>query len=661
MAAAPRRIEKVLIANRGEIACRLIRTARALGYRTVAVASTADARARHARMADEVAPIGAAAPDQSYLSIPALIEAARRSGADAVHPGYGFLAENADFAQACAEAGLIFVGPGAEAMRLMGNKRAAKTCIRAAGIACVPGYEGEDQSDEALIAEARRIGFPLMVKAAAGGGGRGLRRIDTADALPAALTAARSEAASSFGSSELILEKALADPRHVEFQVLGDHHGSIVHLGERDCSVQRRHQKIIEEAPSPAVDAALRRAMGEAAVAVAQAVGYVNAGTVEFLLDADGQFYFLEMNTRLQVEHPVTEAVTGLDLVALQFRIAEGEPLPFAQDEVQISGHAVEARLYAEDPAAGFAPMSGRILAWRPAQGEGVRVDHGLTPGGEVTSHYDALLAKIIAHGPDREAAIRRLDRALSETLCLGPVTNRGFLRAILGSDAFRSGTATTTFVESDTSALPAGDERAETLAEALAASLLVAPQRRDLLAGWWSTGPASHPVRLTGRNQTSWLSVTIAGERFDVTRGDETLTLTIAERRRNRLRFLEAGRERTARFAIDGTRIHLDLDGRDFTFEDITYAPATAHEASESKLRAPMSGRIVRLAATPGMAVAKGEVLVVIEAMKMEHEIAAPMAGTIEAVHVREGDQVAMRDVLVSLAPASPADEPAS
>ena len=424
--------EKVLVANRGEIACRVLQSARSLGYRTVAVFSEADAGARHVQLADEAVCIGPATAAESYLNVPALLDACRRSGADAVHPGYGFLSENADFAAACAEAGVTFIGPPAEAIRLMGSKRLSKIAMQEAGVPCVPGYQGEDQSDDTLIKEAEAVGLPLMIKASAGGGGRGMRVVTEPQQIAAQLKSARQEAKSSFGNDELILERAVINPRHVEIQVFGDHHGNVIHLGERDCSVQRRHQKVVEEAPSPVVDEDLRRRMGEAAVNAAKACDYVGAGTVEFLLGADGEFYFLEMNTRLQVEHPVTELVTGQDLVAWQLRVAAGEPLPLTQEQVRLTGHAMEVRLYAEDPAQGYLPQTGPVLSWRPASGEGVRIDHGLVDGAEVGSHYDPMLAKIIAFGASRDEARRRLIRAVEDTVLMGLDDNRRFLERVM-------------------------------------------------------------------------------------------------------------------------------------------------------------------------------------------------------------------------------------
>ena len=404
---------KILIANRGEIACRIQRTAQTLGYRTVAVFSDADAQALHVQMADEAVHIGPAPVNQSYLNIPAILDAARRTGADAIHPGYGFLSENAGFAQACLDAGLTFIGPSVAAIELMGSKRQSKLAMLDAGVPCIAGYQGNAQDDATLQQEANRIGYPLMIKASAGGGGRGMRLVHDGSQLLDQLRTARSEALNAFGSDELILEQALIDPRHVEIQLFGDSHSNLIYLGERDCSIQRRHQKVIEEAPCPVMTPALRQAMGEAALKAGRAVNYVGAGTVEFLLDRNGHFYFLEMNTRLQVEHPVTELITGLDLVELQLNIAAGEPLPLQQADVTLTGHAMEVRLYAEDPAQGFLPQTGDVLRWEPAAR--VRIDHGVLEGQRISPFYDAMLGKIIAHGATREEARRKLLRAVQD------------------------------------------------------------------------------------------------------------------------------------------------------------------------------------------------------------------------------------------------------
>ncbi len=483
---------KVLIANRGEIACRVIRSCRARGLRTVAVVSEADRHALHARLADEAVEIGAAPPRESYLNIERLIQACKATGTQAVHPGYGFLSENAEFAEACAAAGLVFIGPPAEAIRLMGNKAEAKRRMREAGVPCIPGYDGTDQSDATLTREAEKIGLPLMIKAAAGGGGRGMRRVADFAELPAALASARSEAQSAFGSGELILEYALTAPRHVEVQVFADTQGNVIHLGERDCSIQRRHQKVIEEAPSPAVNHELRARMGEVAVQAARAIGYVGAGTIEFLLDTNGEFFFMEMNTRLQVEHPVTELITGLDLVDLQLRVAAGEPLPLAQEDVRLDGHAIEARLYAENPDAGFLPQTGTLLRWQvPA---GVRVDAGVDSGTEITSHYDPLLAKIIAHGQTRDEARQKLIAALRDTTALGLATNKAFLVGCLEHPEFFAGRATTDFIAAHFAPQADADPRSELLAAAalIFAQASAARLPQPELAFWRSSGRAT-------------------------------------------------------------------------------------------------------------------------------------------------------------------------
>ena len=425
-------IRKVLVANRGEIACRIMRTCAEMGIATVGVFSDVDANAAHVRAADEALRLPGVDATGAYLDIEALIAAARRAGADAVHPGYGFLAENAAFALACREAGLTFIGPEPEVIAQMGSKREAKQLAAAAGVPVVPGYQGDDQSDESFGKEAEEIGYPVMVKASAGGGGKGMRLVEDANALPAALAAARREALAAFGDDTLMLEKVISEPRHIEFQIFGDTHSNIIHLGERECTIQRRFQKVIEETPSTALTPELRARMGAAAIAVGRQLGYTNAGTVEFILDADANFYFLEVNTRLQVEHPITELVTGLDLVRWQILVAEGAVLPLDQEQVTFTGHAVEARVYAETPARDFLPASGTVPLWIPPSGEGVRVDSGLRTGDTVSAYYDPLLAKISAWGPERAEALRRLDHALARVVLLGVHTNIAFLRSVL-------------------------------------------------------------------------------------------------------------------------------------------------------------------------------------------------------------------------------------
>ncbi len=450
---------KILIANRGEIALRIMRTARRLGYGVVAVYSDADRDALHVREADQAVRIGEALPAQSYLRIEAIIAAAKASGAGAIHPGYGFLAENEDFAQACRDAGLVFIGPSPEAIRSMGNKAGAKDIMQAAGVPCVPGYQGADQGDAVMLAEAKKIGFPVMIKAVAGGGGRGMRLVADAAAFPDALRSARSEAQGAFGDPTVILERAIVDPRHIEIQVFGDRYGHAVHLGERDCSVQRRHQKLIEEAPSPQVTPKLRARMGAVAVAAVKSIRYEGAGTLEFLLDKNGEFYFMEMNTRLQVEHPVTEAITGLDLVELQLRVASGEPLGLEQEDIKFAGHAIEVRLCSEDAGHDFMPQSGKMALWQMP--EGVRVEHALQSGSEIPPFYDSMIAKIISHGADRNEARGRLICALEQTAAFGVTTNQGFLISCLRHPGFAAGEATTAFIGNHRDdLLVAADER---------------------------------------------------------------------------------------------------------------------------------------------------------------------------------------------------------
>ncbi len=613
---------KVLVANRGEIAWRVMRTAQALGYRTVAVYSDADRDAPHVAFADEAVRIGPPPVGESYLDVERVLAAAKSSGADAVHPGYGFLSENEAFASACEAAGLVFIGPPPAAIAAMGNKAAAKRRMIEAGVPCVPGYQGADQSDATLEAEALKIGLPVMVKAAAGGGGRGMRLVTEAADLVEAIRTARTEAESAFGSGELILEKAVVDARHVEIQVFADAHGNVIHLGERDCSVQRRHQKVVEEAPSPAVDAGLRTRMGAAAVAAARAIGYRGAGTIEFLLGGDGAFYFLEMNTRLQVEHPVTEAITGQDLVAWQLKVASGEPLPLTQDQVAFSGHAIEVRLYAEDAYAGFLPQTGRIDVWRPATGAGVRIDHGMKDGLAISPFYDPMIAKVIAHGATREEARARLVLALRETVVLGPITNRHFLIRLLGHPAFAAGEATTAFLGQHAFPGPAiSDAHWQAAAVLLwrhAAGRWPAPLR-----GWRNSNPEPTPIRLAAGGQERLLLVT----------GDETLPAGL-------------------RHHVDGDDIVVDLDAFTVRFTDRTWAPpATAAAGSDGTLRAPMDGRIVAIKVAAGDSVVRGQTLVVLEAMKIQHQLKAGVDARIETVAVSEGQQVSNRTVLVTMA----------
>jgi geranyl-CoA carboxylase alpha subunit len=651
---------KILIANRGEIACRIARSAKSLGYRTVAVFSDADAGALHVQQADEAVRIGPPAAKESYLNINALLAAAKLTRADAVHPGYGFLSENALFPRACAEAGLVFIGPPAVSIEAMGDKAKAKSLMASAGIPCIPGYHAPDQTHDRLMKESRRIGFPLMVKATAGGGGRGMRLVSSEGELADALARARSEAAGAFGSDGLILEKAIADARHIEFQIFADQQGNVIHLGERECSIQRRHQKVIEEAPSLALSAELRTCMGEVAVAAARAISYVGAGTVEFLLDASGNFYFLEMNTRLQVEHAVTEAVTGIDMVEWQLRIAADDPLPLAQQDVRFRGHAIEARLYVEDPYTDFLPQSGTLADWRPATGDGVRIEHGVAPGENISPFYDPMLAKVIAYGTAREEARRRLIVALEDTVVLGLNTNRNFLVAALRHPAFVAGEATTAFIERY---FPAGSDvmRRPNLnlrIVALAAVLLFEARTRDpggavaATQYWSSTGPANWSLRLTVGNSNQETVVAVLGpDHYLVALGDHMIEVSIAERHDGAVRFTEGGVQKTARFAWQDKVLHLALDGLIAAVRETTLEISRPQKDSDSaELLAPMNGAIIAVHVKAGDRIVRGQRLVVLEAMKMQHEIRAPRDGVVLRVLVETGRQVATRQLLVEL-----------
>jgi geranyl-CoA carboxylase alpha subunit len=641
-------IQKLLVANRGEIACRVIATARAKGYRTVAIYSDADADALHVRLADEAVLIGPGPAAQSYLDIDRVIAAARRTGADALHPGYGFLSERAAFAEACAAAGLIFVGPDPDAIRIMGDKAESKRRMTEAGVPCVPGYLGDDQTDSVFIREAERIGYPIMVKASAGGGGRGMRLVHESGALSAALKSARSEAQAAFGDGRLLLERAVVEPRHVEIQVFGDRHGNVIHLGERDCSVQRRHQKVVEEAPSPAVNAELRARMGQAAVRAAAAIGYVGAGTVEFLLAPDGAFYFLEMNTRLQVEHPVTEMITGLDLVALQLIVAEGKPLPVVQDAVTFSGHAIEVRLYAEDPAGDFLPQTGDVAVWDPATGDGVRIDHGLRVGAAVSPFYDPMLAKLIAWGRDRDEARRRLLRCIEDTRLFGVATNRAFLTATLRNPEFAAGRATTGFIARQ---FPDGftTDSPPAWAPALAAALFADGQG----TGWRSNRWSSHLIKLaSSAGEYEWRAAR-RNTTWEVASGGAAFAIQLLHRAAANVVVLIDGRRFSlgAHVALEEVpRIQLDLNGTILTYEDRSLAqPASAQDArAGGAIRAPMNGAVAQIFVSVGDAVKRGQSLLVLEAMKMEHSILAPIDGFVEAIAVATGAQVATRDTLV-------------
>jgi geranyl-CoA carboxylase alpha subunit len=639
-------MKALLIANRGEIARRIMRTARRVGLRTIAVYSDADRDALHVRDADAGVRLGGAAPRESYLNGAAIIAAAKRAGADSVHPGYGFLAENADFAQAVIDAGLIWVGPPPAAIRQMGDKAQAKRIARQAGLPTIPGAEPDDQSDAGLTAAAKAIGFPLMVKAAAGGGGRGMRRASAISALSAQFDAARSEAEHAFGDGTLLLERALDAARHIEVQVFADAHGNIVHLGERDCSVQRRHQKLIEEAPSPAVDAALRDQLGAAAIALARAVNYVGAGTVEFLLGANRQFYFMEMNTRLQVEHPVTEGVTGADLVEWQLRVAMGERFTRQQSDIRFSGHAIEARLCAEDPADNFLPQAGRVALWRPA--EGVRTDHALASGVEISPFYDSMIAKVIARGATRDEARERLARALDDTVVLGIKTNKALLSDVLRDGEFAAQGATTDFLAHRFAKIEPPKLDAATLA--IAAALRAA--RADF-GEWtsWSNNPgrAMH-VRFDATDVA--LRSDNGVYRAGVNGSDVGLRIVSIDPPHAHVTLDDV--EETVAFAIEGETVHLARAGRSHSLTDTTHDPPArrAAAASDGRLVAPMNGRVVAVNAKAGDTVEAGRALVVLEAMKMEHGLSVAAPARVKAVHVAPGAQVAPGHLLMELEP---------
>jgi 3-methylcrotonyl-CoA carboxylase alpha subunit len=633
----------VLIANRGEIACRIIRTAKRLGLRTVAVYSQADAGAPHARLADEAHLIGPAPARESYLVAERLIEAARRSGAESIHPGYGFLAENAEFAEACAAAGIVFVGPPPAAIRAMGLKDAAKALMEKAGVPVVPGYHGTRQEPKFLREKAYEIGYPVLIKAVAGGGGKGMRRVDKHAEFEASLESAMREARNAFGDDRVLVEKYVASPRHIEIQVFGDSHGNVVHLYERDCSLQRRHQKVIEEAPAPGMPAAMREAMGNAAVAAAKAVGYAGAGTVEFIADGSSElsadrFWFMEMNTRLQVEHPVTEAITGLDLVEWQFRVAAGEALAFASGSVPLNGHAVEARLYAEDPEKGFLPSTGALVALDFPHRDGIRIDSGVEAGGAVTPYYDPMIAKVIAHAPTRDQALDRLVAALDETRVAGPRTNLSFLAALLRADGFRSGAFDTGFIDRNLEALGAVPHRRDGAAAAFGAARLLARERTRLSTK--ANGEGASPwdamdaFQLTGARSAA-LPLLVDGESVDaqVRYGGDGAAVTV-----------DGAAPAGDAVALDGGDAVYVLRGgrqtvvrlKDFEAIDVE------HFDSDGAIAAPMHGKVLAILVEPGAVVHKGQRVAVIEAMKMEHALSAPIDGIVADISVAVGNQVA-------------------
>ena len=638
--------KSVLIANRGEIACRIARTARRLGLRTIAVYSEADSAALHVRLCDEAHAIGPAPAAESYLCIDKLIATAKQAHAQCIHPGYGFLAENADFAQACIDAGIVFVGPKPAAIRAMGLKSNAKALMEKAGVPVVPGYHGDRQEPKFLKEKAYEIGYPVLIKAVAGGGGKGMRRADRHADFDTALAAAMREAKAAFGDERVLIEKYVNAPRHIELQVFADRHGNAIHLNERDCSLQRRHQKVIEEAPAPGMSAQLRAAMGTAAVAAAKAAGYEGAGTVEFIADGarglrpDG-FWFMEMNTRLQVEHPVTEAVTGLDLVEWQFRIAAGEKLPLTQAQVPLTGHAVEARLYAEDPERGFLPSTGRLIALKFPQGDGLRVDTGVEEGSEVTPFYDPMIAKLIAHGNSRDEALDRLAGALDNTIVVGPRSNAGFLAALCRAAEFRKGDFDTGFIARNLAALgavPQGLDRAaaalgtQKLVERESARIAAVFEREpDAPASPWDSGDA---FQQSGARRLA-LPILVEGE---------SIVAQVAYGPGGALVAIDGIAPASDAVAVDeGDAVYVLRHGRQtkVSLRNLSL-DETGDDATGGLVRAPMHGKVLALLVEQGARVRRGQRLAIIEAMKMEHTLVAPIDGTVAEIAVAADAQVA-------------------
>ena len=651
----PTPFNSILVANRGEIACRIMRTAKSMGLRTVAVYSDADAHAPHVKMADQAVLMGPAPVNESYLVIDKILNAAKQSGAEAIHPGYGFLSENATFATACKKAGIVFIGPEPDAIDLMGDKAKSKRRMIKAGVPCVPGYQGTKQGYKTLISESKDIGFPIMVKAAAGGGGRGMRLVESEKTLADAIKDARSEAKNAFGSDVLILERAVQRPRHVEIQVFADKYGNTIHLGERDCSVQRRHQKVLEEAPCPVMTEELRAAMGAAAVKAAQDIGYIGAGTVEFMLDSSGEFFFLEMNTRLQVEHPVTEMVTGLDLVELQIRVARGEELGLTQNDIALAGHAIEARLYAEDPSADFLPSTGPIKLWEPASGSGIRIDSGIETGGEVSPFYDPMIAKLIAYGSSRDDARQKLIKALKETSLFGVRNNKSFLIDALSHDDFAKGAATTAFIgenfmDNDLKKKPVSNSVAAIAAvlqyelardDAMANSLDVACK----LINWSSASKITTPYLYLDEDKELAVYVTPnSDQEYHVTVGDQSLTLTMMSRRDNKAKLSIDGWHELVFFCTDGREvINVSIDGHDYNLTNQNAIYASAEEiGGAGVVVAPMHGALLEVFVKAGDKVSNGQRLAILEAMKMQHEILADIDGTVASVNVEAGTQIA-------------------
>ena len=650
-------ITKVLVANRGEIACRIIDSVQAAGYDAVAVHSDADAKALFVGLADETVRLGGNSSAETYLDMDKIIAAARASGADAIHPGYGFLSENAEFSAKCQENNITFIGPSAKAIDIMGSKAEAKRLMISSDVPCIPGYQGEAQDNANLVSQANNIGFPVMVKAAAGGGGRGIRLVENAAALETAVESARSEALNAFGSEELILEKAVVNSRHIEVQIAADQHGNVIHLFERDCSAQRKHQKVIEEAPSPFMTETLREEMGNAAVNAAKAVNYEGVGTVEFLVDADRNFYFLEMNTRLQVEHPVTEMITGVDLVEWQLQIADGNPLPLLQDDLAIGGHAIEVRIYAEDPGKGFMPQTGILRRFEPSVDEGVRVDHGIYSGALVSPFYDSMLAKLIAWGRDREEARRRLIRALKQTRILGLTTNKTFLIQLLSEQQFINGEATTSFINDDV--LKRANPEV-TKADLALATVLVNQNKSDL-NGWSNSAPLLRTETFLIDDKNHSVKILQTDDGFDVFIADEVIQISGVKCYEDELIYTLDGITRIAVFSIVADEISLDLGDRILNLTRTTYQPTVAEgEAGSGLIKASTEGLVVDVLVKPGDVVGNGDTLVVIEAMKMEHRHLADGPGKVTGVNVKKGQQVKNRQLLVELELSEVVDESA-
>ncbi len=642
---------KILIANRGEIAVRVIRTARKMGYRTVAVYSEADKNAAHVLAADQAVCVGPASVSESYLMIDNIIAAAHKTQADAIHPGYGFLSENPAFARACAAAGIQFIGPDASAIELMGSKRLSKVAMLDAGVPCIPGYQGAEQSDQVLIEKAADVGFPIMVKASAGGGGRGMRLVTEQGELAAQIKTARSEALSAFGSGELILERAVLAPRHIEIQIFADSQGNTVYLGERDCSIQRRHQKVVEEAPSPFVDEGLRERMGQAAVSAAKACGYRGAGTVEFLVDSDKNFYFLEMNTRLQVEHPVTELITGLDLVEWQLRVAAGEMLSLTQEDVSLNGHAIEVRLYAEDPRQNFMPQTGNILVWQYPEREGIRVDHGIHCGDTVSAHYDPMLAKVIAFGPDRATAARRLASAIEDIQLVGVNTNKRFLLNVLRHPAFINAEATTAFIEQHFTEHASTQNTAPAIGTLARAAMIYFQHPSFGQPSWSSAAPQVYRFTLKINEQAHAVQIQKQEDGYLVKSEAQETELTLVSHGANQAVVVEEGIRQGFSYALQDKTLFLDDGSGHYQIDDITQLPASVSEQNASgEINAVMDGVIVDVLVKEGDAVEAGQLMVVMEAMKMEHQLKALSTGRVTEVRAAIGLQVKSKQLLVTI-----------